>query len=311
MVALGAVVILLLCLLVVVGRLPALRADVTEVISPDMTASGVTVKANTNTLLSCSGSSSFPLMNGALTLDESTRYWMYEYTGAEPPYAGKFFISDGELTVNPGYEYLNTLNTFQAGKEYYVMSEKDMTFQCGAGLSLQATCGDGLIEPGETCDDGNTTSGDGCSSTCQTEIAYSCTDEPSVCSPLIPDIGQSSSDGASTGADLVLDNVQVNTTLTSPTQVIDVSGVVENQGQQTAPAATVMVSVDGSVQTQTFSVPALAPRGAQFISLNGISASLLPGTHEVEVCLASSPGDTSNDNCVPMTVTIADPPLGF
>lgn len=30
-------------------------------------------------------------------------------------------------------------------------------------------CGNGVIETGETCDDGNTVSGDGCSSTCQTE----------------------------------------------------------------------------------------------------------------------------------------------
>jgi cysteine-rich repeat protein len=32
-----------------------------------------------------------------------------------------------------------------------------------------ASCGNGTIELGETCDDGNTTSGDGCSSTCQVE----------------------------------------------------------------------------------------------------------------------------------------------
>ena len=29
-----------------------------------------------------------------------------------------------------------------------------------------AVCGDGIVETGETCDDGNTVSGDGCSSTC-------------------------------------------------------------------------------------------------------------------------------------------------
>ena len=32
-----------------------------------------------------------------------------------------------------------------------------------------ATCGNGVVDPGEQCDDGNTTSGDGCSSTCQDE----------------------------------------------------------------------------------------------------------------------------------------------
>ncbi len=37
---------------------------------------------------------------------------------------------------------------------------------------VQEVCGDGVIEPGESCDDGNTASGDGCSSTCQLEGDY-------------------------------------------------------------------------------------------------------------------------------------------
>jgi fibro-slime domain-containing protein len=35
-------------------------------------------------------------------------------------------------------------------------------------------CGNGKVEAGETCDDGNTVSGDGCSSTCQIETGYYC-----------------------------------------------------------------------------------------------------------------------------------------
>lgn len=42
-------------------------------------------------------------------------------------------------------------------------------------------CGDGIINAGETCDDNNITSGDGCSSTCQVETGYSCFGSPSVC----------------------------------------------------------------------------------------------------------------------------------
>src|SRR5688572_27616675 len=40
---------------------------------------------------------------------------------------------------------------------------------CGASCSLEAggACGDGVSGPGEECDDGNTTAGDGCSDTCQ------------------------------------------------------------------------------------------------------------------------------------------------
>ncbi len=38
-----------------------------------------------------------------------------------------------------------------------------------SGESASAVCGNGITESGEQCDDGNTVSGDGCSSTCQTE----------------------------------------------------------------------------------------------------------------------------------------------
>ena len=38
-----------------------------------------------------------------------------------------------------------------------------------------AECGNGKVETGETCDDGNTDDEDGCSSSCQTESGYKCT----------------------------------------------------------------------------------------------------------------------------------------
>lgn len=47
-----------------------------------------------------------------------------------------------------------------------------------------ATCGNGNSEIGEECDDGDTMSGDGCSSTCTTEAGYLCanrTNQPSSC----------------------------------------------------------------------------------------------------------------------------------
>ena len=51
--------------------------------------------------------------------------------------------------------------------------------ECG-GL----TCGNGLIEVGETCDDGNTSNNDGCSSVCGIENGWQCSGEPSVCTDI-------------------------------------------------------------------------------------------------------------------------------
>lgn len=43
-------------------------------------------------------------------------------------------------------------------------------FFTGDIIAVGAVCGNSIIETGEQCDDGNTVSGDGCSSTCQTEV---------------------------------------------------------------------------------------------------------------------------------------------
>lgn len=47
--------------------------------------------------------------------------------------------------------------------------------------SYRFTCGDGALEPGEDCDDGNTESGDCCSATCQAEAASAPCDDGDAC----------------------------------------------------------------------------------------------------------------------------------
>ncbi|MEO8981058.1 MAG: discoidin domain-containing protein [Polyangiaceae bacterium] len=49
-------------------------------------------------------------------------------------------------------------------------------------------CGNGVLDGTERCDDGNTDSGDGCSSTCKVETGWDCRPfEPSSCSPTCGD----------------------------------------------------------------------------------------------------------------------------
>ncbi|WNG26075.1 DUF4215 domain-containing protein [Cystobacter fuscus] len=48
-------------------------------------------------------------------------------------------------------------------------------------------CGNGLTEQGETCDDANTASGDGCGAACAIEPGYRCQGQPSVCTSEPPD----------------------------------------------------------------------------------------------------------------------------
>lgn len=46
-------------------------------------------------------------------------------------------------------------------------------FDSEANIICSEACGNDVLNPGETCDDGNTESGDGCPSTCQAEGAQS------------------------------------------------------------------------------------------------------------------------------------------
>ena len=48
-------------------------------------------------------------------------------------------------------------------------------------VSFIALCGDGVVSGTETCDDGNTASSDGCSSSCLIETGYGCGGTPSLC----------------------------------------------------------------------------------------------------------------------------------
>ena len=53
-----------------------------------------------------------------------------------------------------------------------------------AAAQAPPVCGNRIIEPPETCDDGNTVSGDGCSATCQIE------NRPPVCDAATPSVAQ-------------------------------------------------------------------------------------------------------------------------
>ena len=58
----------------------------------------------------------------------------------------------------------------------------------GSGSNVPAdaagpTCGNGRLDGNETCDDGNATSGDGCSADCQLETGFACGDPGTHCLP--------------------------------------------------------------------------------------------------------------------------------
>jgi cysteine-rich repeat protein len=53
---------------------------------------------------------------------------------------------------------------------------------CGI-LTFRRTCGDGVVDPGEQCDDGKRLDADGCDALCRVEPCFECAGVPSVCAP--------------------------------------------------------------------------------------------------------------------------------
>ena len=94
-----------------------------------------------------------------------------------------------ELSYSPDREFCYK----PRNAEYSVCVECVADSHCGSGgkcnsqkkceTENQASCGNGIKETGEGCDDHNTVSGDGCSSSCQVEIQNGCdleTQEPCI-----------------------------------------------------------------------------------------------------------------------------------
>ena len=67
----------------------------------------------------------------------------------------------------------------------------DTSYLLSGGACVQTNCGNGIVEPPETCDDGNVIEGDGCGKYCLVEADFTCAtlppSGPSVCTPICGD----------------------------------------------------------------------------------------------------------------------------
>ena len=120
-----------------------------------------------------------------LMLANGASAWGYWGSSTCTDTDGKDFFSQGTVTYR--FRDYNDRCYGSYVKEYFCSYNRLRTtyFRCPDGCSggacvdptPQIVCGNGIVEAGEQCDDGNTQNGDGCSSTCQIQCAenWQCT----------------------------------------------------------------------------------------------------------------------------------------
>ncbi|HEU0037481.1 MAG TPA: DUF4215 domain-containing protein [Kofleriaceae bacterium] len=126
----------------------------------------------------------------------------------------------------------------------------------GDGCSLctrDAFCGDGTVQADEECDDGNTISGDGCSSTCLDEVAG---DALITANWTFKDVATNTVTGCPAGFDTVKVVSQPVDAVGNPvgTPIIDLFNCADGTGT-TAPLPATTYSVHLEVTTATGGVP--------------------------------------------------------
>lgn len=94
-------------------------------------------------------------------------------------HTGTIPAANGALSLATWDGITSGTNYIGSGVYVYVVTANDGIYETNVNSCMIVTapkpvCGNNIIETGEQCEDGNTTSGDGCSATCQTEATAAC-----------------------------------------------------------------------------------------------------------------------------------------
>jgi cysteine-rich repeat protein len=121
----------------------------------------------------------YRITNIATSIYTNTSMDFYNY----PVDIGRYHL----MAIYPGLcsDALSITTINQVHATYLNLETKSVDF-CNLDTP-RTTCGNGILDTGETCDDGNSRNGDGCSSTCTIEVGWLCINTPyvlrSLCQP--------------------------------------------------------------------------------------------------------------------------------
>lgn len=130
--------------------------------------------------------------------------------GALPPFLEQHYATAVNIrTPAPGPEYDRASFTFTATSTLtrlrFIGTDPNASgvfvdnLVAPPSTCSPSTCGNGALDGGETCDDGNGRSGDGCSNRCQTEFAYQCDTPGAACKGICGDGIKTRSEGCDDG----------------------------------------------------------------------------------------------------------------
>ncbi|MFZ4057382.1 MAG: DUF4215 domain-containing protein [Ferruginibacter sp.] len=94
----------------------------------------------------------------------------------------KYNSTNGNVDITKGFGSLNRLSKALQLNYQSAVAEKLPPVYNTPGI-----CGNGVVESGEVCDDGNLNDFDGCTNVCTIQIGFSCSGSPSVCSTVCGD----------------------------------------------------------------------------------------------------------------------------
>lgn len=139
----------------------------------------------------------------------------------------------------------------------------------GQPSECELACGNGVVDPGESCDDGDLNGKDGCSTTCTIENGWSCSGAPSECDPVCGDaikVGSEQCDVGSPPDDGDADGCEANCTLSPkviPPAALPPGGTlrsdVENDGASAGDPLETSVTTPAAGTVSITRAPATGP----------------------------------------------------
>lgn len=154
-----------------------------------VTLSSVVRSGSSDVTLTVSGSNVVTTGSGVVYevtgsfVDTAQNPVKFAFASANTPFATAQTYVNASIVGDDALAGIETNGTCATECDIHVTTAQTTLFTQVDLHGAAPECGDGQIAGIEACDDGDLTSGDGCSNSCTIELGYSCTGQPSVCTP--------------------------------------------------------------------------------------------------------------------------------